>query len=96
MIYLSYFIYIIFFVLSFIVIIVYFQVYSLCDCAWSVGDLHVRAYLQDEVVSRVPCHRKGMCVRVLGRQLFLYIHSLEYHMFNKFYSLLLLAYAPDT
>ena len=36
---------------------------NLCDCAWSVGDLDVRAYLQDEVVPRVPCHRKEMCVR---------------------------------
>ena len=39
-------------------------------------DLGVRTYLQDEVVSRVPCHRKGMCacLRVLGLQLSLYVH----------------------
>ena len=30
------------------------------------GDLGVRVYLQDEVDSRAPCHRKGMCVMVLG------------------------------
>ena len=26
---------------------------KLSDCAWAVGDLDVRAYLQDKVVSRV-------------------------------------------
>ena len=84
------------FVSSFIVITVYFQVYSLCDCAWSVCDLHVRAYLQDEVVSRVLCHRKGMCVRVLSLQLSLYIYHSGQHLFCNLYSiLLLLAYAPE-
>ena len=49
-------------------------------CAWAVGDLGERAYLQDEVVSRVPYHRKGMCVRILGLQLSLSIHCLGYHL----------------
>ena len=53
---------------------------NLCDCAWAVGDLGGCAYLQDEVVSRVPCHRKGMCVRVLGLQLSLRIHCLGSHL----------------
>ena len=37
------------------------------------GDLGVRVYLQDEVDSRVPCHRKGMCVMV---SLIVPVHSL--------------------
>ena len=50
----------------------------LCNCAWPVGDLDVRAYLQDKVVSRVPCNRKGMCMQVLDSKLSLYIYSLEH------------------
>ena len=50
---------------------------NLRSCAWVAGDLGVLAYLQGEVVSRVPCHRNGMCVRVLGLQLSPYIYCLD-------------------
>ena len=69
---------------------------NICECAWSVGELDVRAYLQDEVVSQVPCHRKGMCLQVLGLQLSLYIYSLGQHSFGNLYPVLLLTYASDT
>ena len=42
--------------LPFIVITVYLQIYATVH--GQLGDLGLRAYLQDEVVSRVPCHRK--------------------------------------
>ena len=32
---------------------------NLCDCAWSIGDMDLRAYLHDEVVSPVRAIVRG-------------------------------------
>ena len=61
------------FILPFIVGTECFQIYVTAH-GRLVRDLDMRIYLQDEVVSWVLCHRKGMCIQVLS-----YCHYLRDH-----------------